>query len=645
MEYRREIDGLRAVAVLPVVLFHAGFETFSGGFVGVDVFFVISGYLITSIILHERSRGQFSLLDFYERRARRILPPLFLVMLVCIPFAWAWMLPHQLKNFGESLLATAVFLSNVFFWQETDYFNDFAETAPLLHTWTLAVEEQYYLLFPIVLISGWFIAERLGRVPDDPFVRKAMIVFFALVALASFAVAEWSATRYPAAAFYLLHTRGWELLIGVLIAFWRWPSGSQASESTLASELLAALGIGLIVFAVLTYDSRTPFPGVYTLAPTLGAGLIILFANPATHAGRILSAPLLVGIGLISYSVYLWHQPLFAFARILAVDGLGSGMALALCVAVFPLSWFSWKFIENPVRRMRIRRRTLGAAVVTGMCAFVASGYAGHTTDGFIDAKLAMLDPAYRKYVIDKDAELARRKDQWSHYAPRADDAFPSDARHRVLILGDSKSEDMYLALKLNEQLFEGSVFRRVRLDDECMSDLLQARRNPQWTPSSRVCGEEVRYLLDTGSLEEADEVVLTATWQGHTWNDAADVADRLSEEGKEVTVVSTANFNDLTSLSMAIARQGMNDGEASKYIFHNIREDWRRHSLALREKIVAAHTGRFLEKLDIFCDDSRQTCTLFDPDGTPYIYDSGHLTVRGAEVFGRSVYDAGWFR
>ena len=183
MEYRREIDGLRAVAVMPVILFHAGFETFSGGFIGVDVFFVISGYLITSIILHEGSRGQFSLLDFYERRARRILPALFLVMLVSIPFAWAWMLPHQLKDFGQSVLAAAVFLSNFFFWLETDYFNDFAETAPLLHIWTLAVEEQYYVLFPLLLMSGWFIAKRFGHAPDDPGVRKAMIVFFALVAL------------------------------------------------------------------------------------------------------------------------------------------------------------------------------------------------------------------------------------------------------------------------------------------------------------------------------------------------------------------------------------------------------------------------------------------------------------------------------
>lgn len=633
MEYRREVDGLRAVAVLPVILFHAGFKTFGGGFVGVDVFFVISGYLITSIILHEKARGSFSLLGFYERRARRILPALFLVMLVCVPFAWAWMLPHQLKDFGQSMVATAVFLSNVFFWLETDYFNDFAETAPLLHTWTLAVEEQYYMLFPLLLMAGW----KLGR--------KGLMALFGLLALASFAVAEWSATRYPAAAFYLLHTRGWELLIGVLLALHAAGQHTRPVRSTPLTEAAGVTGLTMIAVAVFAYDGRTPFPGVYALLPTLGAALVIRFATPATFAGRLLGRRWLVGIGLISYSAYLWHQPLFAFARVQAVDGLSPALAMALCVAVLPLSWLSWRFVETPARRMRMPRPALASAVAAGMAVFALAGYAGHSSNGFMDYKLDALDPAYRRYVIDKDAELALRADWWKRYAPRADDPFPADDRHRVLILGDSKSEDLYLALMLNERLFENSVFRRVRLDDECMNDYLAARRDGEWSPSSRVCGEEVRHLLATGLLDDADEVVLTATWQVHTWSAAANVADRLTHEGKQVSVVSTANFNDLTSLSMAIARRRMPDDDARHYLFHNIRADWQRHSLALKEKVSAAAAGRFLEKLDLFCDQSVQSCTLFDDDGRPYIYDSGHLTVHGAEIFGRKVYDAGWFR
>lgn len=208
MEYRREIDGLRALAVLPVILFHAGFKTFSGGFIGVDVFFVISGYLITTIILAELEQGKFSIVNFYERRARRILPALFLVMLVCIPFAWIWLLPSDMKGFSHSLIAVAVFASNILFWSESGYFDTATELKPLLHTWSLAVEEQYYVLFPLFLMLLW----KLGK--------RCILVILGVVFAGSFAVAEWKSYAEPAAAFYLLPARAWELLIGAFAAFY-----------------------------------------------------------------------------------------------------------------------------------------------------------------------------------------------------------------------------------------------------------------------------------------------------------------------------------------------------------------------------------------------------------------------------------------
>jgi peptidoglycan/LPS O-acetylase OafA/YrhL len=208
MDYRREIDGLRALAVLPVILFHAGFETFSGGFVGVDVFFVISGYLITTIILAELEQGKFSIVNFYERRARRILPALFLVMLVCIPFAWVSLTPADLNSFAKSLVAVPLFVSNVFFWRDGGYFETAAELKPLLHTWSLAVEEQYYVLFPLFLMLFW----RLGK--------RLILVSLGLVFVASIAIAQWGAYAQPTAAFFLLPTRGWELLIGAFAAFY-----------------------------------------------------------------------------------------------------------------------------------------------------------------------------------------------------------------------------------------------------------------------------------------------------------------------------------------------------------------------------------------------------------------------------------------
>jgi peptidoglycan/LPS O-acetylase OafA/YrhL len=199
MKYRAEIDGLRALAVLPVILFHAGFEWFSGGFVGVDVFFVISGYLITTIIISEMADGKFSIINFYERRARRILPALFFVMAACLPFAWFWLAPTHLKNFGQSLAAVSTFSSNILFWWESGYFDTAAELKPLLHTWSLAVEEQFYLLFPLLLMITW----RLGV--------RWILTLLALLFLCSLALAHWGAYNYPTASFYMLPTRGWEL--------------------------------------------------------------------------------------------------------------------------------------------------------------------------------------------------------------------------------------------------------------------------------------------------------------------------------------------------------------------------------------------------------------------------------------------------
>ena len=208
MKYRAEIDGLRALAVIPVILFHAGFELFGGGFVGVDVFFVISGYLITTIIINEMDEGKFSLVNFYERRARRILPALFFVMLVCLPFAWYWLLPSDLKDFSQSVVAVAIFSSNILFWRESGYFDTAAELKPLLHTWSLAVEEQYYLLFPLFLLLTW----RLGK--------KWILVLLGIAFPISLGLAHWAAYNNPSADFYLLPTRGWELLLGVFAGFY-----------------------------------------------------------------------------------------------------------------------------------------------------------------------------------------------------------------------------------------------------------------------------------------------------------------------------------------------------------------------------------------------------------------------------------------
>ena len=331
--YRKELDGLRAVAILPVIFFHLGFPAFGGGFVGVDVFFVISGYLMTSIIVNEHDNGTFSLLRFYARRARRILPALLMVILCCIPFAMYLMPPSEYKDFMKTVKAICLITQNFYLWETSGYFSSNSETKPLLHTWSLAVEEQFYIVFPIIILL-------LSRCS-----RKLFYVVLATIGIASFIICELGWRLFPSANFYLLPSRIWELLLGAFCVFWQTRRGQESNE------LLAALGLALIAVSIITFDSATPFPSYLTLLPVAGAALIILFAHTDTLTGRLLSTKVLVGIGLISYSAYLWHYPLFAFARIHTLGRPSDLVMGLLAVTSLFFAYFSWRYVEQPFRK------------------------------------------------------------------------------------------------------------------------------------------------------------------------------------------------------------------------------------------------------------------------------------------------------
>lgn len=365
MKYRAEIDGLRALAVVPVILFHAGFEFFSGGFVGVDVFFVISGYLITTILIDDIEKNRFSLVNFYERRARRILPVLFFVMFVCMPFAWMWMLPSQMKDFSQSLIAVSFFASNILFWRESGYFDAAAEEKPLLHTWSLAVEEQYYVLFPIFLFFAW----RFGK--NKVFWMLAVFSAFSL------ALSEWGWRNNETANFYLAPTRAWELFSGSIAAFIVQKRGVQTNN------ILSLLGLAAIIFAIFAYDESTPFPSVYALVPVIGVLLLIFYGDKKTLAAKLLSTKVFVGIGLISYSAYLWHQPLFAFARIKVLEP-SEALFSVLAILSIIFAYLSWRYIEQPFRNKEIfARKQIFSGSFVGVTCFLCLGAIGSYTNGF----------------------------------------------------------------------------------------------------------------------------------------------------------------------------------------------------------------------------------------------------------------------
>lgn len=425
MSYRPEIDGLRAIAVLAVILFHAGFDWIGGGYIGVDVFFVISGYLITTILINDLAQQRFSLVGFYERRVRRILPALFFVMLVCIPFAWAWMLPSEMKDFSESLFAVGLFFSNIFFWAKSGYFAPSAETMPLLHTWSLAVEEQFYLLFPVFLLLTW----RLGR--------RNLFVLISLLALVSLAISEIGWRRDSVANFYLAHTRAWELLAGSIAAF------TVQTRGVGRSDVLTTVGLAAIIFSVFSFNENTPVPSVYALVPVAGTVLVILFGAPQTLVARLLGTRVLVGLGLISYSAYLWHQPVFAFARIRLGENLPWTTYVVLIGLAFGLAVLSWKYVETPFRQPRklIGNRVVlfssSAVVIVCFCTIGALGRATWGFSGVTEQRQMFAD-------LEKRAEINHGMSTECEWRFNLSENCETSKEPKVLLWGDSYA--MHLA-------------------------------------------------------------------------------------------------------------------------------------------------------------------------------------------------------
>lgn len=371
MLYRKEVDGLRAIAVIPVILFHAGIPIFQGGFVGVDIFFVISGYLITSIILEEKENNRFSIVNFYERRARRILPALTAVLLFVTVAGWGLLTPFEYREYSQSLVSVAVFSSNVFFWSESGYFAPASEQLPLLHTWSLAVEEQYYLFFPILISLFWFLRKKI---------LFSLILFATLVSLG---LSQWLSMTADtsSASFYLIHTRAWELFIGSITAFVFY---FRRDPKPIQNELLAWSGVALILYAMFMFDKYTPFPSLYALVPTVGTALVICFASEKVGVGRLIGNRLFVVIGLMSYSLYLWHQPIFAFLRIESFGEPEPQVFLIAIVIVFVLSWLSLKYIERPFRnKNKFSRRSIFILSAGALILIGSFGMLGHITNGF----------------------------------------------------------------------------------------------------------------------------------------------------------------------------------------------------------------------------------------------------------------------
>lgn len=625
MKYRSEIDGLRALSVLSVIFFHADFGAFAGGYVGVDVFFVISGYLITAIIHRELREGAFSVKRFYERRARRILPALFFIMMVSGLFAWKWMLPKQLEDFCKSVLSVLLFSSNIFFWQQSGYFSPSNSEKPLIHTWSLSLEEQFYFFFPLLLLFSL----RLSK--------KKLIAFIGTLYLLSLSLAHWGSVAKPAATFFLLPTRIWELLMGSLLAL----VSFRVPESV--EKWLAGLGLGLIGWGVFTFDAQTQNPSLYTLIPTIGTCLVLFAAKPTNLVGRILGTPVLVSTGLLSYSAYLWHQPVFAFARIRSITPLEQKHYFVLIGLVFLLAAFSWKFIEVPFRKSQWKFSGKAFPIIASCSLFllVFSG-GGIVKRGF--------PSRFSQRVLQLAAASV-------HIPPQCPDMSDGDSQSKMgnlctignkskkptlAILGDSHAGaliDAFGEVLLKEgnsavsiwawacpPLLDFEVPPKLR-NNKCrqlMNQGLQKILNDEGIKNVVLVGFWTRYL-EPGDSSVADnqafQVALKRTTQA------------LVEKNKRIIFVKTVPEYQL-NIAETLAKKALNKESldlAKEY--QTDREIYFVKNKSLQEVLKAIEMSspvKVVETADVFCKQS--SCKYRDESGNAFYQDSNHLSRRGAK-------------
>jgi peptidoglycan/LPS O-acetylase OafA/YrhL len=615
--YRPDIDGLRAVAVLLVVGCHIGVYKLRGGFVGVDVFFVISGYLISSTILAEVDASKFSILSFYQRRIRRIVPALVVVLFVACLAAYRCLLPVELEDFARSLLASTFSLSNFYFWHQSGYFDAPAALKPLLHTWSLAVEEQFYLFFPIFLLAiRRFFPARL---------RFSVIV----TAILSFAFSVVGAYKFPSATFYLAPTRAWELLLGTILSLNVLPQ----LAGSLRRNLSTLAGMVLILVAAVFFSSATPFPGLAAFVPCLGAALIIAGGETGQSlVGRALSSKPAVFIGLISYSLYLWHWPVIVFQKIgtILISGVSDRIAGLVAFAVaLVLAALSWKFVELPFRNGRLKLSgaplfqaafagtLVVAALGAGALAFhglpsrfppeavrVASYLDYGTKDEYREGSCFIL-PSNR--FEDFDASKCLRQDS---------------ARKNYLLIGDSHAAHLWYGLS---NTFEGVNVMQATAAG-CKPTLAQV-------PEARVDCVRLMNGIFTGYLpsHHVDLLLIAARWEQGDLPRLARTVAWAKSRGLDIVLFGPMLQYD-SSLPRLLASSIKNNDPAIPYN-HRVSEcarlDAEMAALAQNEWGV-----RYVSLFKNLC--SHETCVEYAGGGVPLQFDYGHLTKDGSVLLAR---------
>lgn len=587
-DYRPEIDGLRAIAVVSVILYHAEVPFFSVGYLGVDIFFAISGFLITGIIVRSAAQGRFSLREFYMRRIRRIIPALTIMCLITLPFACLLMIPDDLENFGQSLVATGLSANNVLLYLTSGYFELETLFKPLFHTWSLGVEEQYYVIIPLLLM----LAIRWGG-------RRGAFAALAFCSAVSLTACEYIRLQDWDANFLLLPSRFWELGLGGMTAIARPRLVRWIGKRERPHQVLAAAGLAMIISSLFLLVQLNDLPGWQALLPLLGTCMVLTFASQR-GAGRLLSARPIAGLGLISYSAYLYHAPIFALVRIASLDQPSPALLAATIPGCLLLAWLSWRYVEAPFRdpgRFSNRAVLVFCGVTTGLT--VGSGLILHLTSGFFTFSA----------LARNDQQLGRGLTASYNEGPRAFTGRPllaADKPRNVMVIGNSFARDF-----INMGLETGKL-SNTKISYEMIQN----------------CEELPPAVIDR--IRNAEAVIFGS---GAYSGDIPCLNDKItlltSMDVAHIIVLGTKQFGYNNNAIMLLP-------EASRYSY---RAKPFAYALDANAQVRQAIPAKYYVDLLGLLDDGTGTVPVFTPEHKFISQDRKHLTKAGARFLGDKVF------
>tara|TARA_B110000008_G_scaffold279823_1_gene328890 strand:- start:1055 stop:2986 length:1932 start_codon:yes stop_codon:yes gene_type:complete len=636
LNYRPEIDSLRAIAVLGVIIYHAklyifGYQFFTGGYLGVDIFFVISGYLIFSLIYKElQIYNKLDFKNFYERRARRILPALIFVILVSFIFSWKLILPTSFIDYSKSVIYSLVFSSNFYFFFSGQLYG--AESGllkPLLHTWSLSVEEQFYIIFPLFTLLFF------------KYLNKYIFYLFIFISILSFALSQFLSIHNPSLNFYFLTSRIWEVLCGAMLVFFE--NKNKKTFSNLISNFFVFIGLVLIILSFLLIETNNG-PSIISIFSIIGTMIVIYFSKPKTLMSLLLSNKILVGIGLISYSLYLWHYPIFSFYRIYFLNK-SVYYNLIIILLIFSLSFLTYYFVEKPFRD----KNKISLKKIIRISIFIFSFLLIFTlmivkNEGYVD-RFSKLE----KFSLDNFFYI---KEKRLKNFEIGDPIFTnSKKKNKILIIGNSLGQDLFDTLYLNKELFPNHEFSMIYNQIHCFKKIFK---------SKNLCDKKISYQ-DLENINKSDIILINTHYYPEDMGSLDLVIKNFKQKNKNIIITyqhpTFYHIFGKTLLDEFFIKNNRLPNEEELIVLEKKQfmlmnnfdikseynnESYFKNNQKLR-KIAIENKIKILNQIDYLCISDDKKCLIMTDDQDKIFLNQDHITLSGAKFLGKKIYETNW--